>query len=324
MAGPAGLNEEDVDRHAEILANRVKKNLRKLKKRFEQENVGVFRLYDWDIPEVRAAIDWYEGHLVVAEYARDQTATVPDWIGRMGRAVANALGIAPGRIHLKTRRTQPKSGPRYDPMGRTRKRLEVRERELKFLVNLDDYVDTGLFADHRETRAMVAREAKGKSFLNLFGYTGSFTCYAALGGANTTTTVDLSGPYLGWAKDNLQLNGLYSRKHELVKADVLEWLDGAQESPRRYDIAVIDPPSFSTRGGQGRNKFDIKRDHPDLLAAAVKVMRKKGVIYFSTNHQRFEPRLDFLKVKSIDDITAETIPSDYRNKKVHRTFRIVV
>ncbi len=324
MAGPAGLTEKDVDRHADILANRVKKNLRKLKKKFEQENIGVFRLYDWDIPEVRAAIDWYEGHLVVAEYAREQTTTVPDWIGRMGRAVADTLGIAPGRVHLKTRRTQPKKGPRYKALGRAKKRIEVRERDLKFLVNLDDYLDTGLFGDHRETRAIVGKAAKGKAFLNLFGYTGSFTCYAAHAGAKSTTTVDLSGPYLGWAKDNLMLNGLYSRKHELVKADVLEWLDEAYESPRRFDVAVVDPPSYSTRGGQGRNRFDIKRDHPDLLAATVKVMRKKGVVYFSTNHQRFEPRLDFLKVKSVEEISADTIPVDYRNKKVHRTFRIVV
>ncbi len=324
MAGPAGLTEKDVDRHAEILANRVKKNLRKLQKKFEQENIGVFRLYDWDIPEVRAAIDWYEGHLVVAEYARDQTDKVPDWIGRMGRAVAATLGIAPGRIHLKTRRTQPKKGRRYDDKGRSRKRIEVRERDLKFLVNLDDYVDTGLFADHRETRALIAKEAKNKSFLNLFGYTGSFTCYAALGGAKRTTTVDLSGPYLHWAKDNLQLNGLFSRKHELVKHDVIEWLDEAKASPQRYDLAVVDPPSYSTRGGSGRNRFDIKRDHPDLLAATVGVMRKKGVVYFSTNHQRFEPRFDYLKVSSIEEITKETIPADYRNKKIHRAYRIVV
>lgn len=318
------LTDEDVQRHAEILANRVKKNLKKLQPQFERENVGVFRLYDWDIPEVRAAVDWYEGQIVVAEYARDQTDKFPDWIGRMGRAVADRLGIAPGRVHLKSRRTRTKAkGKRYDKLGRTNKRIEVRERELKFLVNLEDYVDTGLFADHRDTRKRIQEEASGKAFLNLFGYTGSFTCYAALGGAKHTTTVDLSGPYLGWAKDNLELNGLLARKHDLVKADVLDWLEEAKSKPRRYDLAVVDPPSFSTRGGQG-HRFDVKRDHPALLQATMAVMRKKGVIYFSTNHQRFDPRFERLKAKEIVEITAETIPPDFRNRKVHRVFRISV
>lgn len=324
MAGPSGLSPEDVDRHADILANRVRKNLRKLKPRFDKENIGVFRIYDWDIPEVRAAIDWYEGHLVVAEYARQQTETVPDWIGRMGRAVASSLGIAPGAIHLKTRRTQPKKGRRYDQLGRTKKRIEVRERDMKFLVNLDDYVDTGLFADHRELRKRVGEEARNKQFLNLFGYTGSFTCYAAAGGAKSTTTVDLSGPYLGWARDHLELNQLWSKKHELAKGDVLDWLDEAYAGARRYDLAVVDPPSYSTRGGMGRSRFDIRKDHAGLLAATAKVMRKKGVIYFSTNHQRFEPFFDSLKVSSIDEISRDTIPADYRNKSIHRAFRIVV
>ena len=195
-----------------MLANRVRKNFRKLQPRFEQRKIGVFRVYDRDIPEIRLAIDWYEGHLVVAEYAREQTSKLP-YLETMARAAASALEVSWERVHLKKRRT----GEKYERLARTGKRLEVREGELKFLVNLDDFIDTGLFADHRDTRARVRKEASGKSFLNLFAYTGSFTVAAATGGARSTTTVDASQNYLDWAGDNLKLNGVSG---ELIRSDV--------------------------------------------------------------------------------------------------------
>jgi 23S rRNA (cytosine1962-C5)-methyltransferase len=292
----------DVDRQAEMLANRLRKNFRRLQPKFEQRNVGVFRVYDWDIPEVRAAVDWYEGHLVVAEYARTQTESVP-WLSRMGAAAAEALDVAPAKVHLKKRRT----GEKYARLGDSGQRLEVRERSLRFLVNLDDFIDTGLFADHRETRALIEAQARGKSFLNLFGYTGSFTCAAATGGAIDSVTVDASQIYLDWARDHLQLNGVRG-DHRLIRADAPRFLE---ETRQAFDLCVVDPPSRSDRGG-----FDVLRDHRDLIEAALRVLRPGGVLWFSTNHQRFVPRLEGLAFAEID-----TVPEDFRGHP-HRTFRI--
>jgi 23S rRNA (cytosine1962-C5)-methyltransferase len=287
-----------------MFANRVRKNFRKLQPRFESRRIGAFRLYDRDIPEVRAAVDWYEGHLVVAEYAREQTEDLP-WLETMARAAAEALQVPRERVHVRRR----KSGERYERLGRKGERLEVREGELRFLVNLDDYLDTGLFADHRETRARVGKEARGKSFLNLFAYTGSFTCAAALGGAQSTTTVDASQIYLDWAGDNLRINAL--TPGELVCGEVDRFL----EKGGRWDLCVLDPPSFSDKGGRA---FDVQRDHRALIEKTLAVLSPGGVLWFSTNHQRFEPRLEGLNFEEVD-----TVPEDYRNRSVHRAFRII-
>ena len=299
---------------AEMLGNRLRKNFRRLQGRFEREGVGAFRLYDWDVPEIRAAVDWYEGHLVVAEYEREQTRSAAGWLEAMGAAAASALGVEGGRVHLKVRRTRPRTGERYPRLGQTGERLAVRERGLRFWVNLTDHVDTGLFPDHRETRARVRTEASGKEVLNLFGYTGSFTCAAAAGGAVRTVTVDTSAPYLSWARENLALNGLAGAQNELVRADARDFL--ARSGPR-FGLCVLDPPSFSTRSGA--LPFDVQRDHRALVLAALGALLPGGVLYFSTNHQRFEPRLEGLRA---EEITRETAPRDYR-RTPHRCFRIV-
>jgi len=287
-----------------MLANRVRKNFRKLHPRFERQGIGAFRLYDRDIPEVRAAVDWYEGHLVVAEYAREQTRAVP-WLETIARAAAGALSVPPERLHLKIRR----SGAKYPRLARTGKRIEVRERDLRFLVNLDDYIDTGLFADHRKTRSRVRAEARGAMFLNLFAYTGSFTCAAAAGAAVGTTSVDASQTYLDWARDNLRLNRLSG---ELVRSGVDEFLRDA--GTRRWTLCVLDPPSSSDSGGR---LFDVQRDHRRLIERALSVLSPAGVLWFSTNHQRFAPALAGLRYTEED-----TLPEDYRNRAAHRVFRI--
>ena len=292
-----------------MFANRVRKNFRKLHPRFEQRHIGAFRIYDRDIPEIRAAIDWYEGHLVVAEYAREQTAGIP-WLETMARAVADALEVPWKRVHLRKRRT----GEKYERLAGKGERIEVREGNLKFLVNLDDYIDTGLFADHRETRALVGKEASAKRFLNLFAYTGTFTCSAAKGGALQTTTVDASQTYLDWARDNLRLNGV--AEGELVRADVGDFL--ARAGSRRWQLCVLDPPSFSSR--EGSPGFDVQRDHRALIEKTLAVLEPGGVLWFSTNHQRFDPRLDGL---DFVEMTQRTVPEDYRNRTAHRSFRIV-
>lgn len=289
-----------------MLANRARKNFRRLHPRFEQRRIGAFRIYDRDIPEIRAAIDWYEGHLVVAEYAREQTARLP-WLETMARAVADAVEVPWERVHLKKRL----SGKQYERLARKGERIEVRERDLRFLVNLDDYIDTGLFADHRETRALVREEARGKSFLNLFAYTGSFTCAAVKGGAISSVSVDGSQIYLDWARDNLVANGLSG---QLVRGDVLEFLSETKET---WQLCVLDPPSRSDHGGRS---FDVQRDHRALIEKALRVLEAGGVLWFSTNHQRFEPQLEGL---DCTEMTHRTVPEDYRNRTVHRSFRIV-
>jgi 23S rRNA (cytosine1962-C5)-methyltransferase len=295
----------NLDAQARMLANRVRKNFRRLKARFDRENVGVFRLYDRDIPEIRAAVDWYEGHLVVAEYAREQTRGAP-WLSTMAGAAAEALSIPKERLHLKTRQ----SGQKYGRFARTDRRLVVRERDLRFWVNLDDYIDTGLFADHRDTRGRVRAEARGTRFLNLFAYTGSFTCAAAAGGARETTSVDASRTYLRWAADNLALNG---RSGELIHSEVDEFLRGA--GSQRWTLCVLDPPSFSDRGARA---FDVLRDHRALIERVLGIVADGGVLWFATNHQRFVPALAGLRYTE-----EQTVPPDYRNRAVHRAFRIV-
>ena len=296
----------NLDEQARMLTNRVQKTFRKLRPRMEQRRIGAYRLYDRDIPEIRLAIDWYEGHLVIAEYARDQTSKLP-YLETMGRAVAEALAVPLSNLHLKRRRT----GEKYERLARKNERLEVREGDLRFLVNLDDYIDTGLFADHRETRARVRAEARGKTFLNLFAYTGSFTCAAALGGARSTTTVDASQNYLDWAADNLRLNGVAGA--ELVRSDVEAFLDAA--GARRWELCVLDPPSFSDFGGK---VFDVQQDHRALIDKTLAVLEPGGVLWFSTNHQRFEPKLAGLQFTE-----EQTVPDDYRNRTAHRAFRII-
>ncbi|MBI5416193.1 MAG: class I SAM-dependent methyltransferase, partial [Candidatus Omnitrophica bacterium] len=311
---PHSISPEKTGYHAEILANRVRARFRHLSRRFRRQNIDCFRLYDWDIPEVRAVVDWYAGHLVVAEYVRWQTG--PQWLPQMAKAVAGALGVPPERTHTRRRRTNTPEGPRYDgaPRGKAGSRgkcFQVRERDLQFRVNLDDFLDTGLFSDHRDTRVIVGKLAAGKDFLNLYGYTGAFTCAAAAGGAKTTVTVDRSETYLKWAEDNLKLNGLWpigslreGPQHTLVKSDVGKFLAQAQRERRRFTLAFVDPPSFFRDRDKGVS-FDINRDHPQLIRDVLKVMAPGSTVFFSTNHQRFEPHLNGLPVKDLVEITPQ-------------------
>jgi len=302
-----------------MFANRLRKTFRNLHPAFERRGIGAFRIYDWDIPEIRALADWYEGHLVVAEYAREQTDEVPNWLETIAKAAATALGVPDQNLHLRRRRTRPATGERYSRLSRSGSRLEVREAPLRFLVNLDDRLDTGLFPDHRETRARIRAGSAGASFLNLFGYTGTFTCAAAKGGAGRTVTVDASPSYRRWAEDNLRLNELPG-DHAFVVEDARRFLERARSRPERFSLCVVDPPSFSTR--KDAPPFDVQRDHPALLEAALAVLEPGGILYFATSHQRFVPRLSGLSVRDIAEITAETTPRDYR-RRPHRCFRLI-
>jgi 23S rRNA (cytosine1962-C5)-methyltransferase len=308
-------------KHAEILSNRVCNRFRYLSKRFKRMNIDCFRLYDWDIPEVRAVVDWYAGHIVIAEYERLQTG--PDWLPQMAKAVSDALGVPPEKVHMKRRHTRTPGKQRYSRMDSQGERIEIRERDLRFLVNLKDFLDTGLHSDHRDTRNIIRELAQGKDFMNLFAYTGAFTCAAAAGGAGRTVTVDKSDTYLAWAKDNMKLNNLAGKQHVFIKSDAGQFLERARSEGRRYTLAFIDPPSFFSYG-QNNTDFDINRDHPLLIHSVLPVMARGSIIFFSTNHQRFEPRMDGLPVKDIKELTPSTIPEDYRNRKVHRCWKIII
>ncbi|BBO90134.1 class I SAM-dependent methyltransferase [Desulfosarcina ovata] len=306
-----------------MLANRVKKRFKHLSKRFSRQQIDVFRLYDWDIPEIRAVVDWYGGHLVIGEYMRRQS--VPEWLLLMGRAVADTLNVPAERLHLKQRWAGRQEGKRYERIDYTDKKIVLHERDFKFLVNPYDYVDTGLFSDHRDTRQMVRQMAAGKDFLNLYCYTASFSCYAAKGGARSTVSVDRSESVIQWAGENLKLNEIDPKNNRLVHAHTFDYLKKAHREGKQFDLAVVDPPSYSTTKVRNES-FDIARDHPRLLSAVIDLMRPKATLFFSTNHQDFTLCMDRIKAAAVEEITAQTIPEDYRNKRktIHRCWRITV
>jgi 23S rRNA (cytosine1962-C5)-methyltransferase len=311
------------ENQAEMLANKVKKRYRHLRKRFALQNIEVFRLYDWDIPEIRAAVDWYGGHLVIGEYTRTQST--PEWLPMMGEAVAEALGVPQAKVHLKERRAGFQGGKRYQRLDFTDRKIIVCERDLRFYVNPYDYIDTGLFSDHRNTRQMVRAAAAGKDFLNLYCYTGTFSCYAAKGGARSTVSVDRAENAIKWARENMALNGIPEAGNTLVQAHTFDFLKEARRRNQTFDLAVVDPPSYSTTRAR-KDDFDILRDHPALLAAVVAVMRTGATIFFSTNHQNFALCMDQLHVADVAEITAATIPEDFvsKRKTIHRCWKITV
>jgi 23S rRNA (cytosine1962-C5)-methyltransferase len=306
-----------------MLANRVKKRFKHLSKRFKRQNIEIFRLYDWEIPEIRAVVDWYAGHLVIAEYTRQHS--VPQWLPMMAQALAQALEVPMENVHLKERRVGKMDGKRYERIDQTNARIIMNERDLKFFINPFDYVDTGLFSDHRNTRQMVRQMAAGKDFLNLYCYTGSFSCYAAKGGAKSTLSVDRSDTAISWAGENMALNDLGPETNVLVQAPTFDFLKQTADNNQTFDLAVVDPPAFTT-SRDANAAFDISRDHPRLLQAVVKVMRPGSTVFFSTNHQNFSPCMEKLPVQETLEITSKTIPEDYqhKNKTIHRCWKILV
>lgn len=237
----------------------------------------------------------------------------------MHAAAADALALAPERVVLK-RRAQRRAGEQHEKSGVPGEAFVVREGGHRFLVNLQAYLDTGLFLDHRNTRALVAADAKGRRFLNLFCYTGSFTVYAAGGGAISSLSVDLSNTYLEWAGRNFSLNAISVPRHALERADVLQWLERAVAQPPQFDLIVLDPPAFSTSKAMART-LDVQRDHPVLLASCARLLAPGGVLYFSTNLRSFQLAAGAAAGLQGEEISHRTVPEDFRNRRIHRCWR---
>ena len=306
---------------------RLAKRFKHLSKWARRQGIEAFRIYDRDIPEVPLVIDWYAGWLHAAEYERPHERTEIEhevWLSRMIEAAAAELGVPPNQAFLKARRRQ-RAGGQYEKVGQQQTLLTVQEGGLAFEVNLSDYLDTGLFLDHRQTRAQVRKEAQGKRFLNLFSYTGSFSVYAAAGGAAETTSVDLSNTYLDWTRTNLAANGFKDAgRHRTVRDEARGFLEHrARRGEPPFDLVVVDPPTFS-RSAKSDTPWDVERDHGGLLELVAKNLAPGGVVYFSTNFRRFHLAEEHVAASyTIREITRQTIPEDFRNERIHRAWRLV-
>jgi len=325
LTAPAGPRIEVSD---SAFGARLAKRAKHLAKWARREGVTCYRVYDRDMPDYAVAVDRYERWVHVQEYAAP--ADVPEAKARARLrevldVIPGVLGVDAADVFLKVRRRQ-RGGDQYGRLESGERLYEVGEGGHRFLVEFTDRLDTGLFLDHRRTRALLADSAKGRRFLNLFCYTGAATVYAAKAGAKATTSVDLSTAYLERADRNLRLNGVKSgRTHELVRADCLEWLREAHRDRRRWDVVWLDPPTFSNSKSM-RADLDVVRDHPWLIDMVMRVTTPGGEVLFSTHTRAFEvarddPALDRLEIR---EITRRTLPEDFRQgaRPHHRTWRI--
>jgi 23S rRNA G2069 N7-methylase RlmK/C1962 C5-methylase RlmI len=304
---------------ASMLENRLRKNLARVGPWAKREGIEAYRVYDRDIPERPWLIDRYGEHVLVSEYVTPVGRRLTDSQRNEEReevlaAVSAVLNVSGDRVHWKTRERH-KSLER-EAQGSPAHELPVLERGHTFLVNLDDYLDTGLFLDHRAARKRIGAQAAGKRFLNLFCYTGSFTVYAAKGGAKSTTSVDLSSTYLGWAERNLKANQLPLATNALVRSDVFEYLRSSSET---FDLIVLDPPTLS-KSKQAR-AFDVQRDHVELINLTLARLAPDGLLLFSTNYRQFELHASKLQTSKVLEVTTETKAGDFR-ESLHRAWEL--
>jgi 23S rRNA (guanine2445-N2)-methyltransferase / 23S rRNA (guanine2069-N7)-methyltransferase len=338
IAAPETRGERVLSPGAQAVANRIAGNARHLRKRLAREGIGCYRVYDADLPEYATAIDVYtaigpdaggnevsgapaaEAWLHVQEYAAPPS--IPEHVARVRlgellRAAGIALDVPRARIALKKRR-RGRGGAAYGRLDERGEFLLVEEGGLRLRVNLFDYLDTGLFLDHRPTRLALRARARDTRFLNLFSYTATATVHAAAGGAASTTSVDLSPTYLEWAARNLELNGFAGARHQLVQADVMQWL--AHERGR-YDLIFVDPPTFSNSSRAA--DFDVQRDHVELLRRCAARLADGGTLVFSTNNRRFRLDREALAGFDIIDTSAASIPFDFaRTPRIHQCYEL--
>ena len=305
----------------EMFSNRLRKNLKRLKKRFKKENITCFRVYDQDLPEYAVAVDIYGKWVHVQEYKAPNTVDSEKAEARLKDVLLvlpDLLDVPRENIFLKERRRQ-KGKAQYGKQGAGGIFQQVDEKDCRFLVNFTDYIDTGLFLDQRIMRSMIRDLAGGKRFLNLFAYTGTATVYAAKGGAKSTTSVDASNVYLRWAKRNLALNGFGYNRHLFQHADCLNWLETTKQ---KYDLIFLDPPTFSN-SKKLKKIFDVQKDHVKLIRLVVRLLEKDGIILFSNNYRKFKMDLDGLNEFQVEDLSRTTLPPDFERKpKSHNCWRI--
>lgn len=306
----------------EMFHNRLVKVYRHLGKQARKMDISCFRIYDRDLPEFPLIIDIYADKVYVAEYDASHSLTEEEhrnWLHNSIATIATVTGIPADAIFLKQRKRKEHRQDQYQKTGEAMVFFTVKEGGLSFKINLSDYLDTGLFLDHRVTRGMVREASSGKDVLNLFCYTASFSVYAAAGGARTVVSVDLSKTYLSWSAENLALNGFTDPAcYQCVHADVLQYLD--ELAPESFDLIVLDPPTFSN-SKRMEDFLDIQRDHVKLIRQCLRILRPGGIIYFSTNYTRFVP--DTANIPAVvKDITKATTPFDFSGKLRRWCYRI--
>lgn len=304
-----------------IIHNRLKKNHKKLKSWLKQESIEAYRLYEKDIPEYPYIVDIYKDNAVVYEKGKkledDEQNLRHKHLGQVFDAIKQTVGIEESKIIFKKREVQ-KGNFQYEKEDDEDQRIIVRERNALFYINLYDYLDTGLFLDHRPLRKMIHKEAKSKKVLNLFAYTGSISVAAALGGAHVTT-VDMSNTYINWAYDNFRLNGIQFSAHRFEAKNVFDFL---KEDQGVYDIIILDPPSFSNSKKMD-GTFDVQRDHKGLVDLCMNRLAEGGKLYFSNNFRKFKLDQAILDQHQVRDITKISIPRDFRDGKIHCCFEII-
>ncbi len=328
------VTSKTASEHALMFSNRLKKNVKHLKKWARKNNVSCYRVYDADIPQYAVAIDKYENWIHVQEYQAPKTVDQNRAFQRINDVidvVADILETSQEKVVLKVRKKQQGSAQyhRQDPCNNRARdhKITIHENGLKFIINMYDYIDTGLFLDHRNTRQLIKTLANKRSFLNLFAYTGSATVYAAAGGASSTTTVDMSNTYLNWAKENLSINGysdnVYaSSKHKFIREDCLKWMQQAIQDDQKYQLIFVDPPTFSN-SKKMETSLDIIRDHAALLSGCLALLADDGQIIFSTNARSFKLDSSIKEECFIKEITAKTTTEDFRRKPLHRCWCLV-
>jgi len=302
--------------------NRLEKVYRHISKQARKQGIGCYRIYDHDLPEAPFIIEAYEDKLYVSEYKRRHHLSEEEyeqWLEACLDIMSKVTGVDRENIFVKLRQRKEGRGGQYQKVAEERNEFVVEEAGLKFLVNLSDYLDTGLFLDHRLTRQMVREQCREKRVLNLFCYTGSFSVYAIAGGASEVVSVDLSKTYLTWAERNSQLNFSKSTNHKTVHADVLKYLKDLNAAS--FDLIVMDPPTFSN-SKRMQDILDIQRDHVVLINQCMKALTQGGVLYFSTNYTKFQLRSGQLHASQIKDITKATTPFDFAGKLKRQCFLI--
>lgn len=315
-----GDTQTALSSHGQMFANRLQKNAAHLQKWAKRQQISCYRVYDADLPEYSFAIDIYNDAVVLQEYAPPASVAVHQAEKRrleVMQAVPQVLGVAPEKMVVKQRQKQ-KGAQQYQKINQAQQTMVVTEGRAQFKVNLYDYLDTGLFLDHRLLRLKFAELPAGTRFLNCFCYTASASVHAALAGA-ITTNVDLSKTYLSWAEDNFKLNRMDTRRHQFVHFDCLQWLKMTRD---KFDVIFLDPPSFSN-SKRMTDTLDVQRDHVGLIDAAMRTLAPGGKLYFSTNLRSFRLAEEITARYSVKDITPETIDLDFkRNVKIHRVYLV--